>query len=32
VLLAAATGHALASWIGTGVAPESVAQFRLPRP
>jgi len=27
-----ATGHALASWIGTGVAPVSVARFRLPRP
>jgi len=32
VLLAAATGHALASWIATGVAPAQAAQFRLPRP
>jgi glycine oxidase len=32
ILLAAATGHALASWIGSGAAPEPVAQFRLPRP
>ena len=29
VLLAPATGHALASWIATGVAPAAAAQFRL---
>jgi glycine oxidase len=29
VLLALATGHALASWITTGVAPPAAAQFRL---
>jgi glycine oxidase len=31
VLLAPATGHALATWIETGVAPPAVAQFRLRR-
>jgi glycine/D-amino acid oxidase-like deaminating enzyme len=32
VLLAPATGHALATWIGSGRPPEAAAQFRLRRP
>jgi glycine/D-amino acid oxidase-like deaminating enzyme len=31
LLLAPATGHALASWIASGTAPESAARFRLRR-
>jgi glycine oxidase len=32
LLLAPATGHALASWIGSGVAPAPAALFRIERP
>ena len=32
LLLAPAAGHALASWIHSGVAPESAAPFRIDRP